>query len=617
MSASVAAEHLAADSADLDDATQARAAARNTVVLQSGPTTRAPRRRLGRLAMSSAGPTLRADAVAQWPGVIPDPRPDTDLQAVGDEPAPSALRWRLSSLSAPRVPSPPASDPPAALIQRHSDASLPRRDAPARRRVGAGLQPVDREPSSVVSPVDSGAVERTAGAVAERRSRGGLRAVGQESAFSRRDGAGTPVDSGGPADAAGREPGADGAGRRVSAPERSSVPGARERRRAEAVAALRALVGPGVLRTLTEAAPIAAGETLAGAVHGSRVSAEAPVGAGEVLAGAVRSASPDAVPPVVRGGGRAPGLRLVRAGGLAGAVRPAREHAPAELGAERVLPVLDELQSLLPAGGLRRGSTVAVRSSSALLALLSAASRAGSWCAVVGMPALNLAAASEMGIALDRLALVPHPGTEWTTAVAALLDGVDIVVAAPPGRIAPSVAGRLAARARQRGSVLMPAGAWTGADLTVEAKGRWSGLGAGHGRLRARELTIRAQGRGSASMPREVTLWLPAFTGIGQQAETLPIKLRAPEASLSRLHPPTRRSPATHLTPDRPSDAAPKGRGDGESGEAGRLGEICPIGTPPNRAWMGEEQEPPEERRERRSQGRSEGDERGKLRRVG
>ena len=118
----------------------------------------------------------------------------------------------------------------------------------------------------------------------------------------------------------------------------------------------------------------------------------------------------------------------------------------------------------------------------------------------------------------ERLAFVPYPGTHWTTAVAALLDGFDLVVAAPPGPIAASVASRLAARARQRGSVLLPAGplsaTWTGADLIVEAvRGEWSGLGAGRGRLRARQLTVRAWGRGSASAPRETTAMLPAASG--------------------------------------------------------------------------------------------------------
>jgi len=215
------------------------------------------------------------------------------------------------------------------------------------------------------------------------------------------------------------------------------------------------------------------------------------------------------------GSAGAAGLRMVRAAGLSGVVRPASAHAAGEAGPARTLPVLSALRGLLPGGGLRRGTTIAVRSSSVLLALLVAASRAGSWCAVVGLPALSPIAAAEMGIALERLALVPYPGVEWTSTVAALLDGLDIVVAAPPGAIAPAVAGRLAARARQRGSVLMPAGDWVGADLTVApVRGQWDGLGAGRGRLRCRELTIQARGRGAAAAPREVTLWLPALEGV-------------------------------------------------------------------------------------------------------
>src|SRR5581483_11245519 len=86
---------------------------------------------------------------------------------------------------------------------------------------------------------------------------------------------------------------------------------------------------------------------------------------------------------------------LVHGTGLTGLVRPASEHADRVGGAgERMLPVRPELRRLLPGGGLRRGSTVAVRdgaapgSVSVLLALLAAASAAGSWCAVVGLPTL-------------------------------------------------------------------------------------------------------------------------------------------------------------------------------------------------------------------------------------
>jgi hypothetical protein len=153
--------------------------------------------------------------------------------------------------------------------------------------------------------------------------------------------------------------------------------------------------------------------------------------------------------------------------------------------------------------------TVGRGSTSLLLALLSAASRSGSWCAVVGMPALGALAAAESGIVLDRLALVPNPGPEWPTVVAALIDGVDVVVAAVPGPVAAAVAGRLAARARQRGSVLMPYGRWDGADVTLQVThGGWEGLGAGRGRLRRHEITVVARGRGAAARPKEITMWM-------------------------------------------------------------------------------------------------------------
>ncbi|HEU4423352.1 MAG TPA: hypothetical protein VFR67_12550 [Pilimelia sp.] len=203
-------------------------------------------------------------------------------------------------------------------------------------------------------------------------------------------------------------------------------------------------------------------------------------------------------------------------------------------GIHRVLPVLPELSWVLPSRGLRRGSTIAVlpgRSwpaggSSLVLALLAEASRSGSWCAVVGVPTFGAVAAAQAGIALERLALVPHPGPEWPTVVAALIDGVDVVVSAVPAAVSGSIAGRLGARARQRGCVFVAYGQWEGADVTLQVlRGAWEGLGQGHGRLRRRRLVISARGRGAASRPREVEVWLPAAAGrlgavVGDQAPT-------------------------------------------------------------------------------------------------
>jgi hypothetical protein len=244
-------------------------------------------------------------------------------------------------------------------------------------------------------------------------------------------------------------------------------------------------------------------------------------------------------------------LQLVREAGLGDLVRPGSEHAFTEVGSQRLLPVRPELQPLLPGGGLRRGSTIGVTTSgpaatSLLLALLAEASRNGSWCAVVGLPTLGVAAAAEVGIALDRFALVPTPGPDWPTVVAALLDGFDIVVVGAPARvngasaISSAIAGRLAARARQRGGVLVPYGSWPAVDLALDTVAPvWHGIEAGRGRLRGRQLTVTARGRGAASAPRVTHLWLPLPTGALPVVEPL-----APGPELATIHPLRRRESA-------------------------------------------------------------------------
>jgi hypothetical protein len=236
---------------------------------------------------------------------------------------------------------------------------------------------------------------------------------------------------------------------------------------------------------------------------------------------AERAARPKAVTKVVRGTGRAhsaaPRLRVAAGTGVAAGTNSG--NIAGGLGApDRMLPVIHQLRPLLPGGGLRRGSTVATSGATSLvIGLLAAASRAGSWCAVVGLPTFGATAAAEAGVELSRLALVPYPGPEWSTVVAALLDGVDVVVTAPPGPVAASLTGRLAARARQRGSVLIGYGRWPGADvLLTSTRGDWEGLDDGRGRLRKRKLTVTARGRGAAAQPKEATFWLPTYAAMGE-----------------------------------------------------------------------------------------------------
>ena len=211
-------------------------------------------------------------------------------------------------------------------------------------------------------------------------------------------------------------------------------------------------------------------------------------------------------------------------GGLSTTLRSSGASARAELvgpgttlADERLLPVVPALQPLLPGQGLRRGTTVTVSRSAALaLALVAGASAAGSWVAAVGLPDLGIVAAAETGIALERLALVPTPGARaWTTVVAALLDAVDVVLVRPPPRLPAPQARRLAARARERGAVLVPLGPWPEpADLRlVVTASAWHGLGQGHGTLRVRQVEVAVTGRGPASRERRALLWLPGSDG--------------------------------------------------------------------------------------------------------
>jgi hypothetical protein len=181
--------------------------------------------------------------------------------------------------------------------------------------------------------------------------------------------------------------------------------------------------------------------------------------------------------------------------------------APATTGgdaAEGILPVPPPLAALLPAGGLRRGSVVQVERSGALaLALLGRASAEGAWCALVGLPTVGLLAAAELGLDLDRLALVPDPGPDWPSVVAAFVDALDIIVLAPPTPLAPARTRRLAARVRERGAVLVVHGRWEGSEVRLAAVAqRCHGIGAGHGRLTGYTLQVESRGRGAAARPR-------------------------------------------------------------------------------------------------------------------
>ncbi|WP_241153694.1 hypothetical protein [Nocardioides pantholopis] len=179
---------------------------------------------------------------------------------------------------------------------------------------------------------------------------------------------------------------------------------------------------------------------------------------------------------------------------------------------------------------LRTGGAYEVDSTALALALMAGPSRAGAWCAVVGVPDLGAEAAAEVGVELGRTVLVPEPGDLWLEATAALVDVAQVVVVRPPGRVAEHLAEKLGARLRKRGAVLVACGPWPRAEVRLSAtESRWTGVGRGEGALRARRLVVEA--RRGAAPARRTSLWFPALDAPLRRAET------APEAASETLAP--------------------------------------------------------------------------------
>lgn len=235
------------------------------------------------------------------------------------------------------------------------------------------------------------------------------------------------------------------------------------------------------------------------------------------MAQATSLAPPHAmVPPGTVSPGTDSALRGLAAPGLATpefATRGLAARGPTAPG-ESVLPVLPPLRGLLAAGGLPRGHVITTGAWGLLcLALAAGASHAGAWCAVVGLPALGVLAAADLGLDPGRLLLIAEPGGgSWPQVVASLLDGCDIVLLRPPDRPSAQLRRKLEAVARRYGSVLLVAGEWDGAQARLRVgRQEWAGIGAGHGRLRARKAEVVAEGRGAR--PRTQWLWLPGPDG--------------------------------------------------------------------------------------------------------
>ena len=190
---------------------------------------------------------------------------------------------------------------------------------------------------------------------------------------------------------------------------------------------------------------------------------------------------------------------------------------------ERHLPVDDALAPLLPEAGLVRGRALGCSGPAAwslAFALVARAVAEGAWVAVVGVPAVGVEAAGDLGVPLGRVVVVDVDvdggPSVWAERVAAAADGFEVIVTHPPVG-AERVVRRVRQRLQSNGVVLVAVDPATvpsmGCDLDlVTSRIAWQGIGQGAGYLVARRVMVKVGGR-RAPRPVERELLLPGPDG--------------------------------------------------------------------------------------------------------
>jgi len=173
------------------------------------------------------------------------------------------------------------------------------------------------------------------------------------------------------------------------------------------------------------------------------------------------------------------------------------------------LPVAKALQPIIPDGVLVRGRTVLCSGDAAMstaLLLVSAATQAGSWLAIVGVSDFGLMSACEQGVALQRTVLVTPTSNkkDWTSTVAAVADGFDVVMLEVPREVSESDARSIQTRIQARRNVLVlvetsrhttPRSVFKPDVVLHTATTSWHGIEHGAGYVQGRHIDVTVSGR--------------------------------------------------------------------------------------------------------------------------
>ena len=173
------------------------------------------------------------------------------------------------------------------------------------------------------------------------------------------------------------------------------------------------------------------------------------------------------------------------------------------------LPIAKALQPIIPDGVLVRGRTVLCSGDAAMstaLLLVSAATQAGSWLAIVGVSDFGLMSACEQGVALQRTVSVTPTANkkDWTSTVAAVADGFDVMMLEVPREVSESDARRIQTRIQARRNVLVLVETSRHAtrrsvfqpDVVLHTMTtKWDGIEHGAGYVQGRLIDVTVSGR--------------------------------------------------------------------------------------------------------------------------
>ncbi|SER65003.1 hypothetical protein [Corynebacterium cystitidis] len=172
-----------------------------------------------------------------------------------------------------------------------------------------------------------------------------------------------------------------------------------------------------------------------------------------------------------------------------------------------VVPVGENLQALLPHGGLpRRAVTHCSDTASLVVELVEQATSQGQHVGVVGWPDLSYAGVARC----DRVIAVPDPGTDPLHIASVLVEGLDVVVyrTGVELNLSPVRARPLLGKLRAGQAALVMVGAKVPSPaLSISAEvTQFRGIGKGSGRITGWDMRVRTEAKGYRPVSGVVTV---------------------------------------------------------------------------------------------------------------